>query len=83
MKTLSHDHDQESLNPSPGHGGAALMDAAPAVSISDGHGQGLGSWQSSVHFHAGRLGQGEPGGAHPSPGLTTAQLLSTGGLPWS
>ena len=40
-------HDHESLKPSRDSGGAALMKAAPAVSTSDGHGQGLGSWQSS------------------------------------
>ena len=38
-----HDHDHESLNPSRGGGGAALMNAVPAVSTSDGHGQGLKS----------------------------------------
>ena len=42
-----HDRDHESLNPFRGRGGAALLNAAPAVSTSNGHGQGLGSWQSS------------------------------------
>ena len=42
-----HDHDHKSLNPFRGGRGAALMKAAQAVSTSDGHGQGLGSWQSS------------------------------------
>ena len=35
-----------SLNPSRGREGAALLNAAPAVSTSDGHGQGLGSWKN-------------------------------------
>ena len=42
-----HIHDHESLNPSRGRGDAALMNTTPAVSISAGHGQGLGPWQSS------------------------------------
>ena len=43
---LQH-HDHESLNPVRNRGDAVLLDAAPTVSTSDGHGQGLGSWQSS------------------------------------
>ena len=47
LRHHNHDHDHESLNPSRGHGCAVLLNAAPAVSTSDGHGQELGSWQSS------------------------------------
>ena len=45
--TKNHDQVHESLNPSLGRGGAVLMNTAPSVSTSGGHGQGLGSWQSS------------------------------------
>ena len=37
----------KSLNPSQGHEGVALLNAAPVVSTSDSHGQGFGLWQSS------------------------------------
>ena len=46
-KTDFQHHHHSSLHPSRGRGGAALLNAAPAVSTSDGLGQGRGSWQSS------------------------------------
>ena len=35
------------------------------------------------YFHAVHPGQRWPGGAHPSPSWTTAQILPLGGSPWS
>ena len=40
-------HITKSLQTHSGRGGAALLNSAPAVSTSDGHGQGPRSWQSS------------------------------------
>ena len=47
LRSGRHDHDLKSLNPCRGRGGAALLNVAPAVSASGGHGQRLASWQSS------------------------------------